>query len=1019
MPKNLRDTAGHVIMAAGDFLVHLDAQGEFAIELPATDSPDVLPFNWAYDVRIEAAPLQDKFRLNVPYSENVLEFSDMPPVTRGDEQTYAFRNHVHPNMFSISGGTLTGPLTLAGAPTTDLHAATKGYVDSGLTLKLNRSGGTLSGPLTLSGAPTVDLHAATKKYADDGLALKLNLTGGTMTAASGTLGQSSLGRNTLKLGSSFAGGENTFDSTGRLDLESYQRAQLTNAAGTAYAHYGEVIRIFSRKHNSKQMIAWYGPTEYDGSGDPATDDTAWFWMGAHYNPNNPAGVRHGHWSIETPDATAQLQTRMEFLIWDPETGEFGMNKTKIITHDADFVVEQSQGALHLAASAAAINLYFNRDSHGANAGKRWAWQTDTTAESGSNVGSDLRLVRFTDAGAAVDVPIFIKRSNGVVGIGSVVAPAARLDVLEAGARHTVRAEQSTASAVNSATYGAVLGNTANRAIDVRGAADSSARLVIYGTGRIEIGDGGVGGRDTVLYRDGANILKTDDHYVISAVAGAGATAAYPLGPTAAAARNGLQLLSSFAGGEDNVSGTDTTSRINLYSYQRAAYHSFGETIRKYLMRQDSKAMLAWYGPQVTGTQNHGYDGNRDALTSGVSWKPWSWLGAHYEANDHGSVHGHISIEVPDTSGALQTRFEILFADRDTGAIGLDKTFIITNQADLVVRCSNGQVLRMAGAAGTEKAIEFNNDSFGATASRRWKVRANSTAESGGSAGTDFQIVRYNDSGAAVDAPIEVTRSSGKVTVGGSTSNGGTLIQRASTSSGLAALTVSVTGTGGTGVEVQQLQDADRAFQTLVSGDANRRLVVLNNGLHEWGDGANARDTNLYRNAADQLKTDDSFVVGARLTVGTALNAAQFYAQSDGSIAAGTFATSADGTAALGTVLINPFSTSKRALDIRLATDSVSRLRVDVSAGSGSGTLTFGNGSAADTNLYRSAADTLKTDDSFHVGGDLRHLGTSLGFYNGAPVAKPTITGPAGGNAAVQSIAAALAALGLVVNNTTA
>jgi hypothetical protein len=44
---------------------------------------------------------------------------------------------------------------------------------------------------------------------------------------------------------------------------------------------------------------------------------------------------------------------------------------------------------------------------------------------------------------------------------------------------------------------------------------------------------------------------------------------------------------------------------------------------------------------------------------------------------------------------------------------------------------------------------------------------------------------------------------------------------------------------------------------------------------------------------------------------------------------------------------------------------------------------------------------------------------NVGFYGTAPVAKPAITGSAGGNAAVASIAAALAALGLVTNNTTA
>lgn len=38
--------------------------------------------------------------------------------------------------------------------------------------KLAKSGGTMTGALTLSGAPTVNLHASTKKYVDDGLATK-------------------------------------------------------------------------------------------------------------------------------------------------------------------------------------------------------------------------------------------------------------------------------------------------------------------------------------------------------------------------------------------------------------------------------------------------------------------------------------------------------------------------------------------------------------------------------------------------------------------------------------------------------------------------------------------------------------------------------------------------------------------------------------------------------------------------------------------------------------------------------
>ena len=67
-----------------------------------------------------------------------------------------------------SGGTMTGNLILNAAPTSDLQAATKKYVDDNSGKgALMLSGGTMTGPLTLNGAPTTDLMAATKKYVDE------------------------------------------------------------------------------------------------------------------------------------------------------------------------------------------------------------------------------------------------------------------------------------------------------------------------------------------------------------------------------------------------------------------------------------------------------------------------------------------------------------------------------------------------------------------------------------------------------------------------------------------------------------------------------------------------------------------------------------------------------------------------------------------------------------------------------------------------------------------------------------
>ena len=87
----------------------------------------------------------------------------------------------------LGGGTLTGVLTLSGAPLLTLHAATKGYVDgviSGGTAvdstaraaasaaqttandAMPKTGGTFTGMILLNGAPTLGLHPASKTYVD-------------------------------------------------------------------------------------------------------------------------------------------------------------------------------------------------------------------------------------------------------------------------------------------------------------------------------------------------------------------------------------------------------------------------------------------------------------------------------------------------------------------------------------------------------------------------------------------------------------------------------------------------------------------------------------------------------------------------------------------------------------------------------------------------------------------------------------------------------------------------------------
>lgn len=68
----------------------------------------------------------------------------------------------------INGGTMTGDLVLVSdVPATEHSATSKNYVLGAFGSCLPKSGGTMTGTLTLSGAPTGDLQAATKKYVDD------------------------------------------------------------------------------------------------------------------------------------------------------------------------------------------------------------------------------------------------------------------------------------------------------------------------------------------------------------------------------------------------------------------------------------------------------------------------------------------------------------------------------------------------------------------------------------------------------------------------------------------------------------------------------------------------------------------------------------------------------------------------------------------------------------------------------------------------------------------------------------
>lgn len=459
---------------------------------------------------------------------------------------------------------------------------------------------------------------------------------------------------------------------------------------------------------------------------------------------------------------------------------------------------------------------------------------------------------------------------------------------------------------------------------------------------------------------------------------------------------GLQVASSYP--SDDVSGgTDGTGRLSLYSFQRANAYSFGETIRNFLMRRDAKAMTAWYSAVSTGDSTDGYDHtSRYPLASGITWSPVIWTGAHGEANDHASLHMHWEVEAADALGELQGRLTILYGDPTTGVVGLNKTIVGTNCADFHFQAfgsySDGtsaeQYFRIMAPAGHEKPIEWNNAGGGhidPTAFRRWKLFATSDTETGANAGTNFALNYYDDGGNLLGSPIRITRATGQILLGGSSYASPVLIEG---NAGV-ALQVTPLSTGGQAILVTGTDATARAYEANVTGEAAQRYVILTDGSMTWGDGTNPRDTNLYRSAANLLRTDDSFQAPG-IGIGTAPSSLQLTAARSTAGQVAQFSRTSTSDASPVVLILTGDTSTASALALSVNGDASNRFAVDPT-----GIIGWGSGTASrDVTLFRSAAGVLQTAGSLHAGTNLRLNTTSLGGGTGV-LAMANATTPPG------------------------
>lgn len=138
--------------------------GEFSITLVAPDATGITPTGWTYTAIGEFVNAPDWVRyIDITKDNPNVFLDDVIVLTPGDitnpDTTFVRK----------AGDTMTGALTLSGAPTDPLHAATKQYVDDAVpdvSDFVQKSGDTMTGELVLFGNPTVALGAAPRQYVD-------------------------------------------------------------------------------------------------------------------------------------------------------------------------------------------------------------------------------------------------------------------------------------------------------------------------------------------------------------------------------------------------------------------------------------------------------------------------------------------------------------------------------------------------------------------------------------------------------------------------------------------------------------------------------------------------------------------------------------------------------------------------------------------------------------------------------------------------------------------------------------
>lgn len=221
---------------------------------------------------------------------------------------------------------------------------------------------------------------------------------------------------TVRIPSNDSGGLNNFDSTGRLQLESFQKAQMTSTEGKA-GHFGEVIRIDMKDKQAKGAIA-FREAYLDKTADPRTT----FWMVSHGEANdsteeNP--VWHNHTSFEIPNEKGELQTVMEMPYGKfNEPNAYGVPVDDMYVRTTQKLVASNKGLYVEGETGSDRTVKFSTGTHTTDKDRRVAVGIDGSEEAGNNEGSNFRVINYDDEGKYKNTALTADRASGNLGVNT-------------------------------------------------------------------------------------------------------------------------------------------------------------------------------------------------------------------------------------------------------------------------------------------------------------------------------------------------------------------------------------------------------------------------------------------------------------------------------------------------------------------------------------------------------------------------------------------------------------------------